>query len=184
MHTIKPLNFTEAKAVEISPSANSSSNDFDFLVGKWNVKNRKLSTRLNGCTEWTEFNATGEMRKILNGIGNIDNFHTTFDGESFEGMTLRLFNPATRLWSIYWADSSVGVLDTPVVGSFDNTTGQFFGKDIYQGKEIIFMFHWDASEPDSPTWSQAFSEDHGKTWEWNWHMDMTRVSAPVETVKD
>ena len=43
-------------------SATSSKNDFDFYEGKWNIHNRKLKSRLNNCTEWLEFEATGEMR--------------------------------------------------------------------------------------------------------------------------
>jgi hypothetical protein len=178
MDKIKPLAFTGSGELAITPSLNSSKNDFDFLKGKWKVKNRKLNTRLNNCTEWLEFEAEGEMRIILNGIGNIDNFHATFDGKPFEGMTLRLFNPVTRLWSIYWADSDMGILDTPVVGSFENGVGYFFAKDIFQEKEIVFVFQWDATDPGKPIWSQAFSHDHGKTWEWNWYMVMEKASLP------
>ncbi|MGZ5220960.1 MAG: hypothetical protein ACXWC7_12810, partial [Chitinophagaceae bacterium] len=113
--------------LHIVPSATSSANDFDFFAGHWNIHNRRLKTRLNGCTDWIEFEASQEMRTILNGIGNIDNFKTTIDGSPFEGMTLRLFNPITKLWSIYWADSNKGVLDPPVVGSFENNIGLFYG---------------------------------------------------------
>jgi hypothetical protein len=115
------------------------------------------------------------MRKILNGIGNIDNFKTALDGKPFEGMTLRLFNPKTRLWSIYWADSNVGILDIPVVGSFENSIGYFFTMDVFQEKEIVVGFRWDASDPNNPVWSQAFSDDKGKTWEWNWYMYMSKI---------
>jgi hypothetical protein len=159
----------------ITPSATSSAADFDFFVGHWNINNRKLKTRLNGCTEWIEFHAYQEMHTILNGIGNMDNFKTTLDGKPFEGMTLRLFNPLTKLWSIYWADSNKGVLDPPVVGSFENNTGTFYGKDIFNGKEVIVKFSWDKTDPGKPAWSQAFSEDNGKTWEWNWYMYMTKA---------
>jgi hypothetical protein len=160
----------------ITPSAISSSTDFDFFVGHWSIYNRKLKTRLNGCTEWIEFEASQEMRTILNGIGNIDNFKTAIDGKPFEGMTLRLFNPATRLWNIYWADSHKGVLDPPVVGSYENNIGTFYGKDIFNEKEIIVKFNWDKTDPENPVWSQAFSEDNGETWEWNWYMYMTKAS--------
>jgi hypothetical protein len=159
----------------ITPSATSSADDFNFFVGHWNIHNRKLKTRLNGCTEWIEFGAKQEMKKILNGLGNTDSFKTVVDDKPFEGMTLRLFNPVTKLWSIYWADSNVGVLDPPVLGSFNNSTGEFYGKDIFQGKAIIVKFNWDKTDPEKPVWSQAFSEDGGNTWEWNWYMYMTKA---------
>jgi hypothetical protein len=159
----------------IKPSAASTANDFDFLVGHWNIHNRKLKTRLNGCTEWLEFKAKQEMKKILNGLGNTDSFKTSVDGKTFEGMTLRLFSPVTKLWSIYWADSNTGVLNPPVLGSFDSSVGEFYGKDVFNSKEITVKFRWDKTDPVNPVWSQAFSDDNGITWEWNWYMYMTKA---------
>ncbi len=161
--------------LNIIPSPNSSKNDFDFLTGKWSIRNRKLKTRLSRCAEWSEFEAEQEMYKILNGLGNTDFFKTGKGDKRFEGMTLRLFNPQTKLWSIYWADSDKGKLDVPVIGSFENSIGRFYAEDVFNGKDILVKFLWDASNPDEPVWSQAFSDDNGKTWEWNWYMYMTRV---------
>jgi hypothetical protein len=86
-----------------------------------------------------------------------------------------LFNPKTRLWSIYWADSNEGILQPPVVGSFDNGIGHFLTKDIFKGKNIFVLFRWDVRDKEKPVWSQAFSDDHGKTWEWNWYMYFSRI---------
>ena len=157
------------------PSPASSKNDFDFLVGHWNIRNRKLKTRLNGCTEWIEFDAEQEMMKVLHGAGNIDFFRTRIDGLPFEGMTVRLFNPKTKLWSIYWADSNTGVLDKPVTGSFEKGIGRFYSNDVFNGKDILVVFVWDVTNTNEPVWSQAFSDDNGKTWEWNWYMYMSRL---------
>ena len=87
----------ETGNLNITPSENSSNHDFDFYFGKWKIHNRKLKTRLNDCDEWIEFEAEQECRPILNNFGNTDNFHADFDGKPFEGMTLRLFNPQTKL---------------------------------------------------------------------------------------
>ncbi len=172
---IPKINFQDNGDLLINASPTSSKNDFDFFVGKWNLINRKLKTRLNNCTEWIEFHSTQEMYKILNGNGNIDNFLANFDGEPFEGMTVRLFNPKTKLWSLYWADSNEGRLDPPVVGSFENNIGHFFTKDIFDGKQIIVVFRWDARDKENPIWSQAFSADNGKNWEWNWYMYFSKI---------
>ena len=162
--------FAPAGDLQIIAASSSSRNDFDFLIGKWSVHNRKLKSRLNGCSEWTEFEAQVECRKILDGFGNIDSFQTTVDGRPFEGMSLRLFSPETRLWSIYWANSDTVVLDVPQVGSFENKIGSFYARDTYEEKEIIVQFCWDVSNPNTPVWSQAFSADNGHSWEWNWYM--------------
>jgi hypothetical protein len=97
------------------------------------------------------------------------------EGKRFEGLTLRLFNLKNRLWSLYWVASNVGALDPPVVGSFENGVGHFFAKDTFKGKPIIMMFRWDARNKDRPVWSQAFSPDDGKTWEWNWYNISERI---------
>ena len=161
------LTFTAAGELDIQPSATSSQNDFDFLVGKWVLKDKKLKSRLTNSNEWIEFESTVEMRKLLNGIGNMDVYRTLVDGKPFEGIALRLFNPKTKLWSIYWADSNVGVMDVPVIGSFEGNIGKFYGKDKFKGKDIIVVFLWDKTDPNHPVWSQAFSPDNGKTWEVN-----------------
>ncbi|WP_228450683.1 hypothetical protein [Chryseolinea soli] len=165
--SIGELKFTAAGELDIHASATSSQNDFDYLVGKWVLKDKKLKSRLTNSKEWIEFESTVEMHKLLNGIGNMDVYRTTVDGKPFEGIALRLFNPKTKLWSIYWADSNVGVMDVPVVGSFEGNIGKFFCKDKFKGKDIIVVFLWDKTDPNNPVWSQAFSPDNGKTWEVN-----------------
>jgi hypothetical protein len=172
---IPEIDFDKNGELIIAASPASSNNDFDFFEGKWKLHNRKLKTRLNGCTEWTEFESTQEMYKVLNGIGNIDNYLATFDGVPFEGMSIRLFNPKTRLWSIYWADSNEGVLQPAVVGSFENNVAHFFTKDSFNERKILVVFRWDVRDKENPIWSQAFSEDNGKTWEWNWYMYFSKI---------
>ena len=136
--------------LKIIAAKNSSPNDFDFLVGSWRIQNRKLKTRLNNCHEWTEFEALGKCRKVLIGFGNIDDFRTEFNDKPFEGMALRLFNPKTKLWSIYWADSNVVVLDVAQVGSFEDNIGKFYAKDVFERKEIMVLYRWDKTNADVP----------------------------------
>jgi hypothetical protein len=164
---IPPLRFDGAGALAIQASATSSEHDFDFLIGDWKLRNRKLKSRLTHSDEWTAFESTVEMHQILGGMGNIDKYAELVSGKSYEGVALRLFNARTKLWSIYWADSNSGALDPPVVGSFANNVGHFFARDKYKGQNVIVVFRWDVRNPQRPIWSQAFSADEGKTWEWN-----------------
>ena len=160
----------------ILPSATSSQTDFDFLEGKWKVQNRKLKTRLSNSNEWSEFESEIHMRKTLNGLGNVENYYAMFDGKPFEGQAVRLFNPETKLWTIYWMDSGNSVMDQhPVTGSFDKGVGKFYARDIFNGQPIVVLYQWDVTNPLHPKWSQAFSPDDGKTWEWNWEMILTRM---------
>jgi hypothetical protein len=164
---IPQLHFDSAGALAIQASETSSEHDFDFLVGDWKLRNRKLKSRLTHSNEWTAFESMVEMHQILGGMGNIDKYTELVSGKPYEGVALRLFNAKTQLWSIYWADSNSGSLDPPVVGSFANKVGHFFARDTYKGQNIIVVFRWDVRNPQRPIWSQAFSTDEGKTWEWN-----------------
>ena len=133
---IPKLNFDDKGELKIVASATSSPSDFDFLVGKWKMHNRRLNKRLEGNNEWTEFDSYDENSKILSDTADVDTYSTTempgMEGKRFEGLTLRLFNPKTRLWSLYSVASNVGVLDPPVVGSFKNGVGHFFSKDTFK----------------------------------------------------
>ena len=167
--------------VMVKTSGASSVHDFDFLLGAHQVHHRKLKKRLAHCEEWVEFEGTHSLDKLLGGLGNLEQHRMALpNGIVEEGIALRLFNPDTRLWSIHWASSNTGALEEPVVGSFDGGVGIFLGTDSFEGKPILVKFCWDATDPLRPVWSQAFSEDEGQHWEWNWYMYFTKVERTPE----
>lgn len=157
--------------------------DFDFLFGSWTIHNRCLDGRLRGSTTWIEFDARSEVQPLLDGLGNLDRYTAARDGSTLEGLTLRLFNPATGDWSIYWADTvRAGVLQPPMVGRFVEDEGLFFGDEEVDGRPVRCRFVWTKGvDGGSPRWEQAFSADGGKTWETNWIMTFTRdtTAAPA-----
>lgn len=167
--TVKPNGM-----LEITASKSSSHHDFDFYMGSWKIHNKRLAKRLCNSNDWIEFEANQEMQIILLGFGNTDNFIANFNGAPFEGRTIRLFDPKTNLWSMYWTDSDNPQLQPPTVGSFEGDIGKFYCTDIFLGKELIVEFVWDKTDPNNPVWSQAFSVDKGKNWEVNWYMYMTK----------
>jgi hypothetical protein len=176
-NTMETAHTTSEKLFSIQPSATSSQNDFDFLVGKWKVHNRRLITNANGSKEWTEFESELHMRKTINGMGNVENYYAAFNGKPFEGQAVRLFHPSTKLWTVYWMDSNNPIMDEhPVTGSFENKIGKLYANDTFNGKPVVVLYQWDATDPAHPKWSQASSQDNGKTWEWNWEMKLTRIA--------
>ena len=148
--------------------------DFDFFFGTWRIHNRRLKTRLQGCTEWEEFEATSTCRPILGGQGNVEEGHFQRETGTLQGMTLRLFNSVSKQWSIYWADSHNVTLDVPMVGGFKGDTGEFYAREPFEGRMVYSRFIWKKGT-DRCHWEQALSEDGGKTWETNWTMDFTRI---------
>ena len=152
--------------------------DFAFLFGSWRIINERLATRLAGPGEWETFEAMGACRPILGGVGNIDDFRPQGGAwAGFEGASLRLFDPATGLWSIYWADNVRCTLFPPLVGRFVAGEGEFFGDDRHEGIPVRVRFRWTSIGPTAARWEQAFSADGGATWETNWIMRFTRTEA-------
>jgi hypothetical protein len=88
--------------------------DFDFYVGTWKIRNRRLRQALAGSSEWYEFDATGRARMVLDGGGNIDEYEAPSEG--LVGFTLRVYDPERDEWLLYWAGRTGGPLGAPQVG--------------------------------------------------------------------
>jgi hypothetical protein len=149
--------------------------DFDFFVGRWRVAHRRLRRRLAGDTEWEEFAGRSEMRQIVGGLGNVDDNVIELPAGTYRAATVRAFDPATGLWSIWWIDGRNPRLEPPVHGRFENGVGTFFGDDAFEGRPIRVRFIWSEITPRSARWEQAFSPVGGATWETNWIMTFTRM---------
>jgi hypothetical protein len=149
-------------------------NDFDFLIGTWHVANRRLLEPLSGGDAWEEFPGTAVITRHFGGAANVDEI--VFPSKGFSGLTVRLYDPAAELWSIYWASSARGVFDLPpMVGRFAGPRGVFHGEETCAGRRVGCRFVWTVIGGDSCRWEQAFSADDGHTWETNWTMDLTRA---------
>jgi len=169
----------QTETIEQASATGDGRHDFDFFFGCWQVDNRKRVRPLKqGDTEWVEFEGEVEAAPILGGVGNIDWYKAPrFPGRpNFEGFTLRLFEPATRLWRIWWASSvGTGHIDPPVVGRFSNGVGRFECDEIMEAQLVRVRYDWKDIAADSVTWEQSFSFDGGATWDPNWTMRSTRV---------
>jgi hypothetical protein len=158
------------------PLESNAPTDFDFEIGNWSVRHRKLKERLKGCDEWIEFDGLSSTRKILGGFGNLEDNQLFLPDAPLRAVALRSWNAATGLWSIWWLDGRFpDALDTPVVGRFNDGVGVFLADDVLNTLPIKVRFTWSASATDSLRWEQAFSADAGQTWETNWTMVFSRV---------
>jgi hypothetical protein len=147
--------------------------DFDFLPGRWDVRNRKLLDPLNpDAAEWTEFDAVSVAQPILGGAGNVDQFLA----DDYTGFSLRLHDPERDVWKIWWSSTQrPGRLDAPVEGRFDDSgRARFECEDEIDGVAFRMAFEWSGITADSARWEQFFSFDDGATWKSNWVMELRK----------
>jgi hypothetical protein len=150
----------------------SGPDDFDFLAGSWYIRNRRLKQPLTASNDWDEFGSSSVCHRAFDGAANFEEISIPERG--FSGLTLRVFDPELKEWSLHWASSRDGRLQPAVVGRFADGVGTFYSHEAYNGTDITVRFIWSQITPQSARWEQAFSADDGKTWETNWIMEFTR----------
>lgn len=150
--------------------------DFDFEIGTWKTHLRRLLHPLTGSTTWVEYEGTSVVRKVWDGRANLLELDVTGPDGHFEGLSLRLYNPQTRQWTLNYANVADGTLTQPMIGEFKNGRGEFYDQETLKGRAIYVRFVISDITPNSARFEQAFSNDGGKTWEVNWIAVDTRVS--------
>lgn len=157
--------------------ARDDARDFDWAIGTWKTHVRRLVKPLTGSTTWMELNGTTVARKVWDGRANI--LELTAEGPNgakFQGLSLRLYDPEARQWSLHFASSHDGELNVPTVGAFDDKgRGEFHSQEIYNGRAIFVRFAITPVNADTYRFEQSFSADGGRTWEVNWIATDTRV---------
>lgn len=179
-HPMPAFPQTAPAAAEAGPQQlRDGQRDFDFEVGTWKIHLKRLLHPLTGSTTWVEFDGTSVTKKVWGGRADLEQFETDNPAAGhIEGLTLRLYNPQTHQWSLFWANSKDGTMGQPMIGEFKNGLGEFYDQEASgpNGRMILVRFAWSKTTTDSPHFEQSFSDDGGKTWEVNWITDQTRVN--------
>lgn len=166
-------------ASDISKAAlqHDGQHDFDFEVGSWKIHLSRLLHPLTGSKQWEQFDGISTTQKVWGGRANLEQFETDSpSGGHIEGLTLRLYNPQSHQWSLYWGTSKTGTLGVPTIGEFKDGVGEFYDQEPINGRMVLVRFIWSKITPTSAHFEQSFSDDGGKTWEVNWITDQTKVS--------
>jgi hypothetical protein len=162
-------------SLDPAPADAGHQHDFDFEFGSWKAHLRRLTRPLSGSNAWVTLDGTSLLYKLWNGRANFGELEVANAGSAIEGLTLRLYDPASQQWSIYFANGRGGRLGTPMIGRFANGQGAFYGQDLFDGKSIFVRFIFDRITPKSFRLVQSFSADGGRTWEPNWIATFART---------
>ena len=171
------VTWADGGAATSSVAPHDGQHDFDFLLGSWKIHLKKRLRPLSGSNEWVEFDGTVVCRTIWNGLAEVEEFNVDSPEKNIfiKGLAVRLYNPKTRQWTIYWANSKNGGFDPQSQsGQFNDGRGEFYGQDTLDGKAIYVRWTWTNTTSPAPHFEQAYSEDGGRTWEVNWITEQTR----------
>ncbi len=158
--------------------ASAHEQDWDWLLGSWDVWHRRLKDRLVGSQEWQEFTGRSAFWHTMGGLGNIDDNSLALPAGDYRGLSVRAFDPKAGSWAIWWLDGrNPEHIDPPVRGGFHGDEGEFIGTDTHKGTPVTVRFRWHEVRSKRPWWDQAFSTDGGKTWEINWRNYFTRTNS-------
>jgi hypothetical protein len=149
--------------------------DFDFGIGLWKTQLKRLVKPLTGSTTWVEYEGTSRVTKVLDGRASLVELKVRGPAGTLEGLSLRLYNPQSRQWSLNYANIASGVMTLPAIGEFKNGRGEFYNQDTLNGRSILVRFIISDITPASVRYEQAYSDDGGKTWEVNWIAVDTRI---------
>jgi hypothetical protein len=160
------------------PDRHEGQHDFDWEIGTWKTHLKRLQRPLTGSTTWVEYEGTSVVRKVWDGRANLVELDVSGPAGRIEGLSLRLYNPEARQWSLNFSNARTGTLSTPTIGEFKNGRGEFFGVDTLDGgRAILVRFVISQLDPNTWRFEQAFSDDGGKTWEVNWIATDTRTAT-------
>lgn len=174
------LAYHSAGAAQIHPvsppsAVRNGQHDFDFLVGRWKLHNRRLSNPLSGSHAWHEFAGVSRATAIWGGRGVLEFVRFDVPNHTIDGLGIHFYDARTGQWSQYWATAANGLSPIPNVGSFNaGGVGVLVDHEVVKGRPIMTRYRW-THGPDTAHWEQAFSQDGGKTWEVNWTTDYTRA---------
>jgi hypothetical protein len=151
--------------------------DFDFVFGRWRLHNRRLTNLLDpDCADWVQFEATGQAHSILGGLGNLDLFSAAGvlpTASRWKPSRCGCSTPRPAgggsggpppadpdSWIPRWRAASA----TGMAGS---------SEDVVGGHRVKVRYIWKDITGRSARFEQAFSHDHGESWQTNWIITMT-----------
>jgi hypothetical protein len=179
-HGLAPNSSASQPGLPATPTGGDGQHDFAFEIGTWKIHLARLVHPLTGSHTWVEFDGTSVTRNVWEGRADIEQFETDGPTGNIEGLTLRLYNPQSRQWRLYWANSKDGILGQPMIGEFKNGRGEFFDQETFNGRAILVRYIWSGITPNAAHFEQSYSDDGGKSWEVNWITDQTRVNDDAD----
>jgi hypothetical protein len=160
--------------VPSSAGTRDGAGDFDFLVGRWRVINRRRPRSPVTSTEWEEFEARSVVRALWSGGGNLEEWEADTAAGTLRAVSLHLYDAGACQWRLHWATERDGRVGVPTVGAFSNGLGEFFAQEDIEGRSTLLRITWEDRGSHACRWEQSFSADGGRSWQSDWTMEFIR----------
>ncbi|MEZ5498842.1 MAG: hypothetical protein R3E77_05345 [Steroidobacteraceae bacterium] len=164
----------------VAQASHDGARDFEWEIGEWSTRVR-VRAPLSRAAEWIEFTGTSKVVALANHRANVVDLAVANDQRPIEGVSLRLYDPASQQWTLHFASIADGKLTPPVSGSFENGRGVFFGCDQVNGRAVLVRFVISDITANTARFVQSYSDDGGQTWVDNWIAIDTRRSGAIES---
>jgi hypothetical protein len=123
-----------------------------------------------------QINGTVAVRKIWGGRAQLEEIEADGPKSHWEGLTLFLYNPKAHQWQQSFINSSIGVLNSPLIGSFKGNVGELFSGDTFKDRSILVRGTWSHIEPNTHRYEESYSDDGGNSWKPAFIANLTRLA--------
>src|SRR5882757_7766519 len=99
-----PVNAADAHPPLPSIAVRDGQHDFDFNVGVWKTRIKRILDPLSGSTRSIELNGTVTVRKVWDGRAELEEIEADGPNGHWEGLSTFLYNPQAHQWSQSFID--------------------------------------------------------------------------------
>jgi hypothetical protein len=157
-----------------APAVHDGQHDFDFNIGVWHTRIKRILDPFAGSSESVELNGIVTVRKVWDGKAELEEIEADGPKGHWEGLTLFLYNPSAHQWSQSFANSKVGILSSNI-GEYKDGRVVLIGQDTVNDKTILVRAMWSDIRPDSHQYEESYSNDGGTTWVRSFIANLTRL---------
>ncbi len=150
--------------------------DFDFDLGVWKTRITRRLHPLSASTETMQLTGTVTVRRVWGGKAQLEEIEADDPKGHWEGMTMFLYDPDARQWSMNFANGGVGKFTPPMIGAFADGRGELVGTDTIDGRAILVRAVWSDFTPTTHTYQEFYSDDGGHTWDLAFTAHKTKLS--------
>src|SRR5262245_8979712 len=87
-----------------------SQHDFDFDIGTWRTQLSRRVRPLTGSNTWVKYEGTTVVSKVWGGRANLAELEADGPEGHIQVLSLRLYNPLSKQWSLNSANSRTGTI--------------------------------------------------------------------------